>query len=229
MKNTFLVIASLFILSGCGTMITVPLDQSLIDEDKATIIVFHEQGFTDEFKVFFDRRPVGTVTSESPLKLSVTEGEHEIHTEVTAVIDRVTKQIYQAGKVYYMRLWFDAGLWVSSIRIDTTNERTNYAVNSHKPVQEKYVHSQVELDFPPLKTYIKPASNAQVVATNLVQPASLPSSKELNLPCTNRMKDSSSYSKSMKEIIENYQGSEYEQQMNELNQKIEKACSEYDY
>jgi len=27
-------------LSGCGTMITVPIDQTLIEEDKATIILF---------------------------------------------------------------------------------------------------------------------------------------------------------------------------------------------
>ena len=216
-------------LTGCGTMITIPIDQSLIEEDKATIIVFHEQGFTDEFKVFFDREPVGTVTSESPLKLSVTAGEHEIHTEVTTVIDRVTKQIYEEGKVYYMRLWLDMGMWVSSIRIDPTDERKSYEVKSHRPAQEKYVHSQAELDTPPLKPYIKLTSNDQFVANNLAQLVNSSSSNELNLPCIKRMKDSSDYSKSMKEIIGNYRGSEYEQQINALNQQIETACSEYNY
>lgn len=216
-------------LSGCGTMITVPIDQSLIEEDKATIIVFHEQGFTDEFKVFFDRKPVGVVTSESPLKLSVTGGEHEIHTEVTAVIDRVTKMVFEAGKIYYMRIWLDIGMWVSSIRIDLTNERSSYKVNSHKPVQTKYVHTQIELDTPPLKPYIKTTNTTPVVANNLNEPVAVTPSEELNLPCINRMKNTSDYSNSMKNIIESNQGSDYQKEIDALNAKIEKACSEYNF
>jgi len=71
---------TLLALTGCGTMITVPINQTLVNEEEATIIVFHEQGFVDEFQVFLDREPVGIVVSEKPLKLSVTAGEHELHT-----------------------------------------------------------------------------------------------------------------------------------------------------
>jgi len=229
MTKIIFLISSLILLSGCGTMITVPIDQTLIEEDKATIIVFHEQGFTDEFKVYFDREPVGVVTSESPLKLSVNEGEHEIHTEVTAAIDRVTKKIYEAGKVYYMKIWLDMGMWVSSIRIDPTNERASYNVKSHKPEQEEYVHTQVKLDLPPLKPYIKVTNAASVVTNDLNKPTVIAESNKLNLPCINRMKNTADYTKSMASIIENNQGSEYQNEINALNAKIEKACSEYNY
>jgi len=229
MYKTLTLLAILLTLSGCGTMITVPIDQTLIEEDKATIIVFHEQGFSDEFQIFFDREPVGVVTSESPLKLSVIEGEHEIHTEVTAAIDRVTKKIYEAGKVYYMKIWLDMGMWVSSIRIDPTNERASYNVKSYKPEQEEYLHTQVKLDFPPLKPYIKVTNTASIVANNLNKPAVITASNKLNLPCINRMKNTPDYTRSITSIIENNQGSEYQNEINVLNAKIEKACSEYNY
>jgi len=215
-------------LTGCGTMITIPIDQSLIEEDKATIIVFHEQGFSDEFEVFFDREPVGVVTSESPLKLSVTEGEHEIHTEITAVIDRVTKKIYEADKIYYMRIWFDRGMWVSSIRIDPTYERSNYDVNSYKPEQAEYIHTQVKLNTPPLSPYIKATNTIALVTDVLNKPVTI-SPNKLNSPCINRMKNTSDYSKSMKAIIENNPGSKYQNKIDALNAKIEKACSEYNF
>ena len=131
MRNLILMLLALF-LSGCGTMITVPLDSTLISEEEATVIVFHEQGFADEFKIFLDRKPVGIVTSEQPLKFSVTPGEHEIHSEVTAAIDRITKQTFRAGETYYMLIWLDIGTWASSIRIDRTNKRDSYTVRSHK-------------------------------------------------------------------------------------------------
>jgi len=130
---------TLLALTGCGTMITVPINQTLVNEEEATIIVFHEQGFVDEFQVFLDREPVGIVVSEKPLKLSVTAGEHELHTEVTGTIDRVTKMEYEAGKVYYMRIWLDIGAWVSSIRTDRTYERQSYKVKSHNPERAEYL------------------------------------------------------------------------------------------
>jgi len=144
MRKIIALLITLLALTGCGTMITVPIDQTLINNEEATIIILHEQGFVDEFQVFLDREPVGIVVSEKPLKLSVTPGEHELHTEVTAAIDRVTKKVYEAGKVYYMRIWLDIGMWVSSIRIDPTNERKSYEVKSHNPERADYLNSNVK-------------------------------------------------------------------------------------
>lgn len=150
MKITTIILFSFFVLTGCGTTLTVPLDTSLMNQEKATIIIFHEQGFTDEFKVFLNREPVGVVTSEMPLKLSVIPGVHELHTEVTAVIDRVTKKTFEPGKVYFMKIWLDMGMWVSSIRIDPTYERETYNVISHRMDKWEYVDNQVDSDMPPL-------------------------------------------------------------------------------
>ncbi|MBU1565282.1 MAG: hypothetical protein KJ630_06605 [Proteobacteria bacterium] len=133
MKNTIALIFTLLILSGCGKMITVPLDPTPISTNDATVIIYHEQGFSDNFQIFLDKAPVGFVTSEKPLKISITPGEHELHTVAGGfIIDRVTKQLFEAGKIYYMRIWLDIGMWVSSIRIDPTEAKDKYEVRSHK-------------------------------------------------------------------------------------------------
>jgi len=46
---------------------------------------------------------------------------------------------YEAGKVYYMRIWLDIGAWVSSIRTDRTYERQSYKVKSHNPERAEYL------------------------------------------------------------------------------------------
>ena len=137
MRKLILLLSSLIIISGCGTKIIVPIDQSLLSENEATVIIYHDEGYTDQFEVFLDRTPVGIVTSETPLKFSVPEGEHEVHTEVTMAIDRVTKQFYEAGKTYYLKIWLDFGLWVSSIRTDPTPPIKSYEVRSFKSEKAK--------------------------------------------------------------------------------------------
>ena len=113
-------------------MITVPIDQTPLSESKATVIIFHDQGFIDDFKVFLDREQIGIVTAKKPLKFSVTPGEHEMHSEVTGLVDRVTKQLFEEGKTYYMRLWLDfprlAFPPIASVRIERTYERESYEV-----------------------------------------------------------------------------------------------------
>ena len=133
MKNSVALLFVLFLLSGCGKMITVPLDPAPLSNNDATVIIYHEQGFTDNFQIFLDKTSVGFVTSEKPLKISVTPGEHELHTVVGGnVIDRVTKKLFEAGKVYYMRVWLELGMFVSSIRIDPVEAKDKYEVRSHK-------------------------------------------------------------------------------------------------
>jgi hypothetical protein len=122
----------LFLLSGCGTVITVPIDSTSLSEEKSTLIVYHEQGFTDEFKVFLDKQMIGYVTSEKPLKTEVDPGKHELYVEVPMVIDRITTQTFEKGKTHYMKIWLDMGMWVSSIRIDPANKVDTYQVRSHR-------------------------------------------------------------------------------------------------
>jgi hypothetical protein len=131
MKKILLMAVLLFV-SGCGTMITVPIDSTPLSEDKSTLIVYHEQGFKDEFKVFLDNQLVGQVTSEIPLKIAVEPGRHDLYVKVPVAIDRVTSQVFEKGKTYYMKIWLDIGIWVSSIRIDLTEKIDTYKVRSHR-------------------------------------------------------------------------------------------------
>ena len=97
-ERIIILLVSLFILSGCGTMITVPIDSTTLSEEKSTLIIYHEQGFTDQFKVFLDRRLIGQVTSEKPLKIAVEPGKHDLYVEVPVAIDRITTQVFDKGK-----------------------------------------------------------------------------------------------------------------------------------
>lgn len=241
-------------LTGCGTMITVPIDQTLIDKEEATIIILHEQGFVDEFQVFLDREPVGTVVSEKPLKLSVTPGEHELHTEVTAAIDRVTKKVYEAGKVYYMRIWLDIGMWVSSIRVDPTNERESYEVRSHNPDRAMYLTkiNKIPDDNKALKSGVgivtkdKDKIIASVNQVNKIEavekvdvfiPQDMLDSEvehsniSLNpstLLCIEKIKKSAWYSINSTDIRNKYQGRNYAMQLNDLDKRVEVSCIEQD-
>lgn len=132
MKILVIILFFYSLISGCGRLITVPIDQKSLSEDKSTLIVYHEQGFTDKFKVFIDRQFIGQVTSEKPLKITVEPGQHDLYVELAMVIDRITTQTFEKGKTYYMKIWLDMGVWVSSIRIDPSNKIDTYTVRSHK-------------------------------------------------------------------------------------------------
>ncbi len=133
MKNSLALLFVLFLLSGCGKMITVPLDPAPLSNNDATVIIYHDQGYNFNFEIFVDKAPVGFVTSEKPLKISVSPGEHELHGDIFGPYSRrITKQLFEAGRIYYMRLWFDHGVFVSSIRVDPTEATDKYEVRSLK-------------------------------------------------------------------------------------------------
>ena len=131
MKILVIILFFYSLISGCGRLISVPIDQKSLSEDKATLIVYHEQGFP-YFKVFMDRQFIGQVTSENPLKIMVEPGQHDLYVELPMAIDRITTQTFEKGKVYYMKIWLDIGMWVNSIRIDPSNKIDTYTVRSHK-------------------------------------------------------------------------------------------------
>jgi len=137
MNKALIILTSLFILSGCGTKITVPIDQTLISEDKATVIIFNVsgRGLPNPMEVSIDNNVVGIITPEIPLKIEVSGGGHELYVERpqgTMMIQRKMLKTFDAGKVYYMKVWFDHGMWIGSLRIDPVYERTNYETYSYK-------------------------------------------------------------------------------------------------
>jgi hypothetical protein len=132
MKILVIILFFYSLISGCGSLVTVPIDQKLLSQDKATMIVYHDQGFSDDFRVFIDHQFIGQVTSEKPLKITVEPGQHDLYVELPMAIDRVTTQTFKKGKAYYMKIWIDMGLWVSSVRIDPSNKIDTYTVRSFK-------------------------------------------------------------------------------------------------
>ena len=82
MKILVIILFFYSLISGCGSLVTVPIDQKLLSQDKATMIVYHDQGFSDDFRVFIDHQFIGQVTSEKPLKITVEPGQHDLYVEL---------------------------------------------------------------------------------------------------------------------------------------------------
>jgi hypothetical protein len=133
MNSKIMMIWTVLLLTGCGTIITVPIDPSPLSKDKSTLIIYHEQGFTDNFPVFLDKKPLGHVTSETPLKVEVEPGPHEIYTHVAMnVIDEINNFVAEKGKTHFFKIRFELGMWVSNIWTEPAPEVTSYKVRSHK-------------------------------------------------------------------------------------------------
>jgi len=76
-----------------------------------------------------DNSPIGDVSTLSPLTVSVTPGQHELYAKVSGpVIDRITSGYYEQNKVYYMSVWFEGGMWASSVRITPIPKLTEFEV-----------------------------------------------------------------------------------------------------
>jgi hypothetical protein len=130
MKKLLLLVTVM--LSGCGTTISVPIDSTLISNDKATLIFYNEQGFTDDFKLVVDKKVVGHISPETPLKLEIEPGNHELYVEVPMLIRRITVKAFDAGKVYYMKLVCRIIPFASDVRLEPSEKITSYNVKSHK-------------------------------------------------------------------------------------------------
>lgn len=128
MKKIGLALLILFSFTGCGTLTKIPLDAAPLSRNNSTVIIFHEQGYSDKFKVYVDGEQKGIVTKKQPLKFEVTPGEHELHSRTALVIDRILKQNFVAGQTYFMVLRAEIGVWVSSIWIEPAAPRDSYEV-----------------------------------------------------------------------------------------------------
>lgn len=136
MLNKLGLVLCVLVLSACTVVrgnnpmqhsaIDKQMDLSLINENEATIIVYHHQGDGDVFPVFVDMKQIGIATAEQPVRFSVPAGEHSLHATGEFAVDRITKQAFKVGEVYYFKLWIDMGMWTSSIRLTSTRAITDY-------------------------------------------------------------------------------------------------------
>ncbi|MBV5278704.1 MAG: hypothetical protein J0647_06685 [Campylobacteraceae bacterium] len=138
MKKAWILLTIVFcviFLAGCGNSfktVTIPIDSTSSSEDKATIIIFQSNPRFDfeaktKYEIIMDKKHVGFVETNQPLKMSIEPGLHELHTKTpTPHIDRIIKQQFVAGQTYYFRLWFEYGMWVVSVWLDPTYKRDSY-------------------------------------------------------------------------------------------------------
>ena len=126
-----LLLLAVVALSGCGTIITVPIDSTPASKDKATLILYNEQGFTDDFQLVVDKQAVGHISPETPLKVQLEPGSHEMYIEVPMLIRRITVETFEAGKVYYRKLVCRIIPFASDVKIEPSEKITSYTVRSH--------------------------------------------------------------------------------------------------
>lgn len=136
MQKILTLLVSLFFLNGCIANITVPIESIAPLNDKPTLIFYHEEGCYLGFcDVFIDGEMIGKLTPRLPLKINIEPGKHEIYVDPNflrgMLIRRTTTQTFEKGKVYYMKIWEEAGVWVNSIRISLTNKIDNYTTKDY--------------------------------------------------------------------------------------------------
>ena len=124
------------LLTGCGTIITVPIDPAPLSKDKATLILYNEQGFRDDFQLVVDKEVVGHISPEKLLKVEIQPGSHEMYIELPMlighIIRRITVKTFEAGKVYYTKLVCRIIPFASDVSIEPSEKITSYKVRSHK-------------------------------------------------------------------------------------------------
>lgn len=130
-----LLLSAVLGLSACSTMIRVPLDSTPLSETKATAIFFWDYGANDKFTIFVDQVPVGTVTTEIPLKVAIDPGVHQLNTGSKLAIDRIYNQQFEVGKTYFFQIKFDAGYFYPGgavIQIALVEPRESYTARSFR-------------------------------------------------------------------------------------------------
>lgn len=138
--KTLLITALL--LSGCGTLTTIPIDSTLISKEKATVIIYTEQDLAGhDMPLTIDKKIIGEIFSKSPMVIEVSPGVHQLYIGNWnfAFIRPITTANFEAGKVYYFKVWTEfANLGVALIafkpenykHIDQVNKTDSYQRNS---------------------------------------------------------------------------------------------------
>jgi len=136
MNKIFTLIITILSITGCGKTFTIPIDQNLLSEEMATVIIFNVSGYDmpPPLEVLVDNKVVGLIKPEAPLKIEVNAGNHDFYVrrpKGSLVIQRKTSKFFNFGKVYYMKVWLERGVFVSSLRIDSANPITHYNTFIH--------------------------------------------------------------------------------------------------
>ncbi len=141
MKTTALLLTVALVSSGCMTQATISIkDASVISPNTATALFYSE--VPDKLRLYVDGKQVGTLLPDTPTKIEVLPGNRTVHADVMVrlpfFVRREVKHNFTAGQTHFMRVWFDGGYWVSSIRVTPTLPVTEYTsfTSSNKGEEE---------------------------------------------------------------------------------------------
>jgi len=120
----------LLCLSACGSIWVKPYEENLgvLPKDKATVIVYPDavRSVSDPtgvnlFPVWANGIEVCRLVFGQSSRITLDPGEYKMHTKSPA-IDRVSSFTFEAGKVYYVIVYEEKGMWVGSLRLRLTEK-----------------------------------------------------------------------------------------------------------
>jgi hypothetical protein len=129
-------IAIVLLLNACTNDIHIPLDGTPLSATEATVIVWLDQKpmlINSDVPIFVDGIEMGRIKAKKPLKFTTSPGKHRIYGSLPSLIIRRALDVeFKASEVYYYRVWFKAGWWVSSIYISPATKAPFYDSVIHK-------------------------------------------------------------------------------------------------
>ena len=124
MKVIFFIL--LFSLMGCNRSIKFDPDMDHLPNNQATVFFYleHSKGLIEpsvSIPIIANDKEIGEISSGVFIKHYFKPGQYKIHSH-TASIDRMTTFLFENGKIYFIKVWVDIGVWVSSVRFTQTNK-----------------------------------------------------------------------------------------------------------
>ena len=145
MKNIIGLLAILISITGCGRIITVPIDSTPLVKDKSTLIIYTSKNDSKSCsacvnavfpsKLSIDNHFVGKITPEEPLKIAVEPGKHDLYIESESDdYNQVLSHLFERNEVYLLRAWIEIRFQPKEIRVklEESEKIDSYNVRSHK-------------------------------------------------------------------------------------------------
>jgi len=124
MKIIILLIS--FSLTACDRTVKFDPDMSYLPDEQATVIFYLEHGKglfepSVSIPVIANDVEIGQLDNGMFITHYFKPGSYKLHSH-TAAIDRISNFVFEKGEVYFIKVWADIGVWVSSIRFTQTSK-----------------------------------------------------------------------------------------------------------
>lgn len=126
MKNVIVILGCILVLLGCDRTVKFNPSLNSLPEYKASVVFYLESGKgllnpSVAIPIIANDVEIGTLDTGEWLTKSLEPGTYKLHSQ-TAAIDRVSNFTFEKGKVYFVKVWVDIGMWASSVRFTQTKK-----------------------------------------------------------------------------------------------------------